>query len=96
MLTSTQIPDDQNDLPADAPLLLIPEESLSQLLHLYEISPEPSSFDSGHEVRNIPIFIALVNANIDIDSRSTTTSKMAVRGDTMSRSVTPTQLSRLG
>ena len=56
MLTSAQIPAEQNDMPADAPLLLIPTESLSQFLHLYEIPPGPSSFDSGHEVRYIPTY----------------------------------------
>src|SRR6267154_2307307 len=56
MLTSTQIPADQNDMPADTPLLLIPAESLDQFLRLYEIPPKPSSFDNGHEVRYMPIY----------------------------------------
>jgi hypothetical protein len=56
MLTSTQIPAEQNDMPPDAPLLLIPAQPLSQFLQLYEIPPKPPSFNSGHEVRYLPIY----------------------------------------
>src|SRR6266567_1760708 len=56
MLTLAQISAEQNDTPADAPLLLIPAESLTQFLHLYEVPPASSSFDSEHEVRYIPIY----------------------------------------
>jgi hypothetical protein len=43
-------------MPADAPLLLIPTQSLSQFLQHYEISPEPSSSENGYEVRYLPIY----------------------------------------
>jgi hypothetical protein len=43
-------------MPADAPLLLIPAQSLSQFLQRYEIPPEPPSFNSGHEVRYLSIY----------------------------------------
>jgi hypothetical protein len=42
-------------MPVDVPLL-IPVESLSHVPQLHEIPPVLSSFDSGHEVRYIPIY----------------------------------------
>ena len=42
-------------MPADDPLFLIPAESMSRFLQIYEF-PGPSSFVRGDEVRYIPIY----------------------------------------
>ncbi len=55
-------------MPIDASSWLIPAVSLYLFLQPYMFSSEPALLGNGHEVCHIWLSIALVHANINLDS----------------------------